>query len=383
MNTDAMLIPADQLIGELQRRRERKTNENAERDARHGKGRIPITSYMENIGWPELFGYEMPRVHEDPDFAAAQRLRELIFWADNVQDDTVPSASIQADVGMYWDITLFGMKIHHTPVGVPLFDPHPLNQGLDLSLLPPFDFHTTGDMPRVLSKHARLREIAETTYGGKLAVTFPFFQRGPLDIYVQLRGYEGFLDDVAGHPVELRAALDHLVDERLRFARERQRFLGEAALPPTTFIADDWVNVPFISPTMFRELVVPLYRRIRAEEGTPNGFHTCGNFEAVACDLVAALPEIEMLEVSPWNDVAALDALLPPRVGFVVSILNTISLGGAEAEQRQKLLPIREAARRRKVTLVAQAIERIPDTYEETLSRLNGFLRLAREVLHG
>jgi hypothetical protein len=90
-----------------------------------------------------------------------------------------------------------------------------------------------------------------------------------------------------------------------------------------------------------------------------------------------------MLEVSPWNDVAALDALLPPRVGFVVSILNTISLGGAEAEQRQKLLPIREAARRRKVTLVAQAIERIPDTYEETLSRLNGFLRLAREVLHG
>jgi hypothetical protein len=101
MNTAAMSIPVAQLLGELERRRERKEQEQAERDARFGKERVQVTSYMENIGWPELFGYEMHRVHDDPDFAAQQRLRELIFWADNVEDDTVPAASIQADVGMY------------------------------------------------------------------------------------------------------------------------------------------------------------------------------------------------------------------------------------------------------------------------------------------
>ncbi len=376
-----MSIPKAQLIGELERRTERKRKEVAERDARFGPGRVPMTSYMENIGWPELFGYEMHQVHDDAAFAAAQRLRELIFWADNVDDDTVPTAALQADVGWYWDITLFGMKIHHSPVGVPEFEPHPFRERLDLSLLGRFDFHATGDMPRLLAKYERLRELSTEEYGGKLEVTLPSFNRGPLDIYVQLREYVSFAEDAGARPDELRAALGYLVDERIRFARERQRYLGLPSLPPTTYVADDWVNVPFISPALFREFVVPLYRRIRAEEGPPSGFHTCGNFEAVALDLVGVFPEIEMLEVSPWNSVAALDAILPPRIGLQAAILNTVSLGGSEEEQRGKLVPVRNAARHRKMWLNVQAIERIPATYEETFARLNGFLALARRVL--
>jgi len=44
--------------------------------------------------------WKQPLIFARSDFAAQQRLRELIFWADNVDDDTVPSASIQAGVGM-------------------------------------------------------------------------------------------------------------------------------------------------------------------------------------------------------------------------------------------------------------------------------------------
>ena len=382
MNKDAMSIPAEQLIGELERRRERKLRAQDARDARHGADRVRVTSYMENIGWPELFSYEMRRMHDEPEFAAAQRLRELIFWADNVDDDTIPEATIQADVGMYWDITLFGMKIRHTPIGVPEFEPHTLQRGLDIRALGRFDFRQTGDMPRIIRKYARLKELAGSFYGGKLAVTFPCFHRGPLDIFVQLRGYEGFIDDVAERPDELRAALAFLVDERLRFARERQRFIGEPTLPATTFVADDWVNVPFISPSLFRDFVLPLYHSIRANEGPAHGFHTCGNFESVALDLVSVFPEIEMLEVSPWNDVRALDLLLPPRVGFIASVLNTVSLGGSENEQRRKVEPMRDASRHRKISVVAQAIQKLPATYEETLDRLNRFLGLARSILN-
>jgi hypothetical protein len=381
MNAAALSIPRDRLVGELELRRRRKLAENAARDARSGPGRVAVTSYMENIGWTDLLGHPMSRVHDDPAFAAEQRLRELVFWADNVDDDTVPVASIQADTGMYWDMTLFGMEIRHTRLGVPEFGRHPLREGLDRSFLPPFDFSATGDMPRILARHARLKEISADTYGGRLEVTFPYFHRGPLDIFVQLRGYEGFVEDAGARPAALAAALDHLTSERLRFARERQRHLGEPSLPPTTFVADDWVNVPFISPAMFRDFVAPCYRRIRAEEGPASGFHTCGNFEPVARDIAEIFPEIEMLEVSPWNSVTALDAILPPRVGFACSVLNTVTLGGSEAEQRAKLLPIRDAARHRKVSLSAQAIERIPDTWQETFARLNRFLALAREVL--
>jgi hypothetical protein len=377
-----MSIPASELIGELEHRRERKLRAQESLNKRHGADRIRVTSYMENIGWPELFGYEMHRVHDDPDFAAEQKLRELIFWADNVDDDTIPEASIQADVGMYWDITLFGMKIHHTLIGVPEFEPHALQRGLDISAMRRFDFRETGDMPRVIRKHTRLHELAGSRYGGKLAVTFPCFHRGPLDIFVQLRGYEGFIDDVAERPDELRAALAFLVDERLRFARERQQFLGEPGLPATTFVADDWVNVPFISPVVFRDFVLPLYHAIRANEGPAQGFHTCGNFVPVALDIMSAFPEIEMLEVSPWNDVQSLDHLLPPRVGFIASVLNTVSLGASPDEQRRKVEPIRDASRRRKISVVAQAIQKLPSSYEETLVRLNRFLGLARGILY-
>jgi hypothetical protein len=382
MNRAALSIPRDQLRGELDRRAERKRAEIAARDARFGPGRVRMTSYMENIGWPELVGYEMHQVHDDPDFAAEQRFRELIFWADNVDDDTVPVPTLTADVGWYWDITLFGMKIHHTPIGVPEFEPHPFRDRLDLSLLGRFDFRATGDMPRLLAKYERLREISVRDYAGRLEVLLPTFNRGPLDIYVQLREYVNFAEDAGARPAELHAALNHLVDERMRFARERQRYLGQPSLPPTSFVADDWVNIPFISPEMFRRFVVPLYRRIRDEEGPPSGFHTCGNFEAVVLDLVEVFPEIEVLESSPWNSIAALDAVLPARVGLHASILNTVSLGGSEAEQREKLEPVRDAARHRKMSLNVQAIEKLPPTYEETFQRLDQFLQLARRVLY-
>ena len=381
MNTSALSLPQSDLMATLEQRRERKRGEQAALDARHGSERVRVVSYMENIGWPELFGYEMHQVHDAPTFAASQYLRELIFWADNVEGDTVPEPSLQADVGWYWDITLFGMRIHHTPVGVPEFEPHAMQRGLDLSTLGHFDFHTTGDMPRLIDKYERLREIAARDYGDRLAVTFPTFNRGPLDIYVQLRGYEGFIDDCAERPAALHDALSFLVDERLRFAHERQRYLGEPGLPPTSFVADDWVNVPFISPTIFRDFVLPLYRRLQSEEGRVTNFHTCGNMESVVLDLLAAFPDIDMLDVSPWNSVAALDRIVPRRVGFGAALVNTVTLGGSEEEQRGKLSPIREAARGRKVRLVLQAIERIPDTYEETFRRLNACIGLARGIL--
>jgi hypothetical protein len=383
MNTSAMTLPVEDLVGELETRAARCAALRAAREAAAGARAVRISSYMENIGWPELFGYEMHRVHDEPAFAASQRLRELIFWCDNVEDDTVPEATMQADVGWYWDITLFGMRIHHTAIGVPEFEPHPFSRGFDPSTLGHFDFFTTGDMPRLIRMYESLREISVKEHGGRLAVSFPTFNRGPLDIYIQLRGFEGFVDDCAERPEELRAVLNFLVDERLRFAEERRRYLGEKSLPSTSFVADDWVNIPFLSPTIFRDFVLPLYRRLRAEEAPVTNFHTCGNMEPVARELLEAFPDITLLDVSPWNSVAALDAILPPRVGFLACILNTVTLGGSEEEQRSKLAPIRDARARRKMQVMLQAIVRLPGTYEETFRRLNACIALARAVVAG
>jgi hypothetical protein len=377
MNTTAMTLPTEALAGAVQERIARRTAEIAARDARQPH-RVRITSYMENIGWPELFGYTMDRFFTDPDFAVEQRLRQLIFWADNVADDTLPSTVLPADVGMYFDLTLFGQEIIHTPQGVPEFSPHPLAQALEFAALGTWDFQTTGAMPQLIANYRRMQEIAPDGF----QVSFPCFHRGPLDILVQLRGYENFVDDLAEQPEKVEAFLLHFADARLRYARERQAFLGEASLPPTTMIADDWVNVPFLSPSTIRDFVLPVYRRIRAQEGPLYRYHTCGNFEAVVADLLALFPDLPRLEVSGWNDVRAIHRALPAGLPIELHVRNAVSLSASADEQRALLDAVAEVARERPISLCAQAIVRLQPTYEETLGRLNGFIELGYAALN-
>ncbi len=382
MNNVALKLPKTQLLSELERRREVKTRKQAELDCRHGANRIRLVSYMENIGWPELFGYDMNRFLDDAGFSLEQNLRQMIFWADNVEDDSIPELSLMADAGMYWDATLFGQQIRHSETGAPEFLPHPLQYQFGLDLLGKFDFYKSGDMPKLLAKYERMKEISATEYGDKIKITFPCFHRGPLDLYVQLRGYENFLEDISDRPEKLRDALAFIVDVRSHFARARVTYLGEGTLPETSFVADDWVNIPFISPEIFRNFVVPEYARLEHDEGPVTGFHTCGNLLQVVADLLRVFPAITLLDVSPWNDLAVLDAAVRQQISFNINIKNTISLGDHDHEQLPILNTIAAIARHRRIVNVcAQAIVKLYPTYEETLARLNRFIVRSRKTL--
>ncbi len=381
MNCEAINIPGKRLLGELESRIVEKRKQQKELDAHYGSGRIRITSHMENIGWPELFGYDMNRYLEEPSFCFGQELRQKIFWMDNVDDDTIPDLGMPVGVGMYWDITLFGQQIRHDAIGVPEFLPHPFQQKFDLDLLGRFDFHRTGDMTLLLRKYQKMKKLAETEYEGKVRVCFPFFHRGPLDIYVQLRGYDNFIADVCERPDQLREALLFIADERFRFAKERQEYLGDKELPASTFIGDDWVNIPFISPAIFRDFVVPAYERIKTNEGPVTGFHTCGNIEPIVRELLEVLPEMSYLDVSPWNNVETLDRSVGSKIKFFAQIKNTVCLAGSEEEQRGLLEAIRGVGGHRDIEAHPQAIVKLQPTYDETLDRLNGFMELAKGVL--
>ena len=381
LNREAMGIPSESLVEALAERIERRRAVLAERDRTLGAGRIRIHSYMENIGWPELFGYDMDRLFADAEFGLETELRQRIFWLDNSLDDGLPGLHVVPTVGMYYDITLFGQEVSHTEIGVPLFEPHPIAQRPDLALIPPVDFHSSGQMPALIRQHEAFRRIAEQRYGGGLTVGFPTFNRGPLDVYVQLRGYERFVEDTRERPQFVHDFLARIVEERVKWNRQRRRYLGEPVpAEPTTRIDDDWVNVPFISPAIFREFVVPAYRRIAAAEGAVVGFHTCGVMTPVVEDLLGVFPGIGTLDVSGWNDFEALDRMLDRRVGFWLGFKNTFVLAGTPEQHREALERIARVGRRREVGVCAQAIVRLHPTYEENLGRMNGFISLAREV---
>jgi hypothetical protein len=379
MNDAALRLPRHQLPDALLERRRLRAEQVAARDAAFGADRVRVTSYMENIGWPELLGYDMNDYYADPDLAVEMLARQKIFWADNSDDDSDIDLTVTASTGFYYDMTLFGQVIRHTPEGVPQFDPHPITTDPRLERIAPFDFQSSGEMPVLIARYRRMAEINRREYGGQLQVVFPCFHRGPLDTLLQLRGYDGFIADAADRPELVRAFLDYFTRERLRYAAERQRFLGEPRLPDTTAVADDWVNIPFISPAMFRRFVLPVYRRIRAEEGPVTYFHTCGNLEAVALDLLEVFPELRRLEVSGWNDPRAIDRIVPLDIALDYHTINTLVLAAPLEDQRAKLEAFAVAARRRRVLVCAQSMVKLV-SYEDTLARMNAFIALARQV---
>ena len=87
-----------------------------------------------------------------------------------------------------------------------------------------------------------------------------------------------------------------------------------------------------------------------------------------------------MKSATAGNDFEQLDAALDPKIGFWLGLKNTFVLAGTAAQHRELLGRVRRVGQRRKVGVCAQAIVRLHETYEENLSRLNAFIRLARGV---
>jgi uroporphyrinogen-III decarboxylase len=380
MNKDALTIPKDRLGVEFQKRVQRKQEILDTRDAELGVDRIPITSYMENIGWPELFGFDMNDFFADPELAFEMQLRERIFWADNSLDDSYLDRTIYSDTGMYFDTTLFGTEIHHTKIGVPEFQPHPISQNPDPSIIKPFDFYQSGDMPLLIERYKKLKEISTTIYDNYFPVDFPGFHRGPVDIYVQLRGYENFLTDTVEKPEIVHEFLDFFVNERSRYRKEREAFLGTTDQTASPCVADDWVAIPFISPDIFMEFIIPAYRKIVANEGPVAHFHTCGRIDPIFADMLAVFPEISTVDMSWWNIMQIMDEIVPKNIAFAVAVINTFTLCSPPDEQRQKFEEILKVSKHRKVSLNTQAIVKLLATYEETMAKMNHTITLARSV---
>jgi len=378
LDRSALRIPGHKLLDELLERVEAKKQILAERDKAYGAARVRISSYPENITLPGLFGFDMNDYYKNPQLALEISLRSKIFWLDNSRDDGLASPDITV-ASMYFDMTLFGIEIKYQSDGVPLYGAHPLMEKADLTLLAPFDFYLSGEMPVTHERYRAIKKLSREVYDDRLAIEFPNFSRGPLDIYVQLRGYENFIDDTSGDARFTRELLSFIVDERNRYNQK----VAELNLRPRekVFIADDWVNVPFISPRIFEEYVLPAYRQIQENEGDVTGFHTCGVFGATAAQLLGAFPTIRSIDISGWNDFALMDDTIDQKIDFNLQFINTFVLFAPEEEKRAKLEQIAKIAKHRKVSVCAQAIVKAHDTLDESIAQMNAFIDLAREVL--
>jgi len=93
---------------------------------------------------------------------------------------------------------------------------------------------------------------------------FPVANRGPLDLFVQMRGYDNFADDTMENPKGVRLFDAFLPRMRVRFNVERAAYLGEPLQKKSSYIAMIGSTRSFTSPQHFRDLMFAVLPRHRS-----------------------------------------------------------------------------------------------------------------------
>lgn len=321
-----------------------------------------------------LFGLDFDRYFTDPAYYTEETLKLKLWRHRTFRDDNLITADLSASLGYYPEYTYLGMDVHVDAQGVAqLQTDHPLTQTPDLSLLQPIDFYTSGWMPRVLRWYDQISAEVD----GRLPVSFGMtWWRGPLDLAIQLRGYEAFMADAAERPEFVRGLLGFLTEQRCRWYEGYYRHFGLSPTPGA--IGDDWLNVPFISPAFFAEFVLPCYREIERFHGGLAWIHSCGN-QGPLQPYLRTLTSLNGFEVSPWTDMEETlgNISADKQLGFDLHP-TAVMLDDLET-MRAKLRAIKHACAGRTFSVQGGGAL-IRDSREDYVQRLRDWLVIAYEV---
>ena len=342
------------------------------------KGKVLISVALEEpICWHHLWGYDIRRLFTDPVFYCSETLHQRLWRFHNIPDDTKLDDTLTAWLGHYPEYTYAGMSVDFTSTGVPnIQTDHPLTRQPNLSSLQPVDFLSSGWMPRMIQWYSDIKDHI----GDKLQVRFQTWWRGPLDMAVQLRGYENLMWDSVENPEFVDGLLDFLVEQRRNWFGGYCRYFG--CDMPEGFLGDDWINVPFITPAFFERFVLPAYLKIERIHGCLRHIHSCGNQTPVQRYLLQ-IKTLASLEVSPWTDLEQTIKNMPVGMSIGINLHPNDVLFASEGEMKKKLRWIKDTCQGVQYSLATSGLTPINElSCEQAFCRqVQCWLNCAREIL--
>ena len=329
------------------------------------------------IVWATLYDFDANRYYSDARFYFAQNLLQKLWrWETFPDEDSPLNLDVPAWLGHYVEFTFIGLSVGFTPRGVPIIQTdHPLTRTPDLSLLRPVEFKTSGWIDRMLRWHEQLSVLA----AGRVHVPFAMvWWRGCLDLAVALRGYENLVADMVERPQFVHGLLKWLVEQRCRWYEGYYRHFG--LKPSIAYVADDWINVPFITPAMFADFVLPRYLEIEKFHGAIGGVHSCGN-QAPVQKYLLEIKSLPGLEVSPWTDLETTLANVPPAKNLVVALHPNDVLIAGRREMENKLTFIRDRCLGRNYTVATSGLTPLSDDHRRYEDSIRMWIEVGNQVL--
>lgn len=262
-------------------------------------GSIPFVVEPGLTMWAEVLGFDVKAYYEDPLTYLTAQLEMKVYHARHFQDDTYINKSVRLLFAMLLEGTVLGVPYGFTEHGYPWLDyMNPPIQDLgDLKTLELPDFYQSGIMPLVHRFYAEMTEALDDDF----LVQFPDWIMGPFGVACELRGFDQFLMDLLLAPEFSQGLLRFVVEARLLWQAECDRFLGVERT--RGLMGDDDVNCPTLSPALYREVILPLEMELGEHNGGIFYWHSCGNTTKLMDD-IARIPVLDLFHCGPWTDVA-------------------------------------------------------------------------------
>lgn len=336
-------------------------------------------SLEEHICWHHIFGIDVHQYFRDPALYFSQTLRNKLWrWQSFPDDDGRITARVPASLGWYPEYTFIGLDVTYSAGGVPSIQTdHDLTHYPELRRLPRVDFYHSGWMPRVLHWYDDLVAIA----GDRLPVSFDMlWQRGCLDLAVQLRGYGNLILDTKERPQFVHDLLKHLVEQRCLWYDAYHAHFGTK--PSPVGIADDWVNVPFITPGVFADFVLPRYLEIEAYHGGLLGVHACGD-QTPLQQYLLEIRSLPTLEVGPWTDLQQSLQNIPPTKHLHISLHPNDVLVATEEEMEHQLAEIMAACGSRSYSIGTSGLTPLSPDIHRFVGSLRTWTGIAGRLRQG
>ncbi len=332
----------------------------------------------EPIAWIKIFNFDIQRFYSDPEFYFEQVLRQKIWLCENFPEysEYVPF-EMPASLGYYPEYTFIGLKVAYNTDGVPVIENnHPLKSCADIALLKPVDFKTSGWMPRILKWYDAILKIS----AGRIKVTYNMeWWRGCLDQAIELRGFENFINDTIERPGFVKDLLGWLTENRCNWHRQYTEYFGTKIKPAS--IGDDWVNVPFITPSIFEDFVLPRYVEIEKFHGSLEYLHSCGNQTPLQKSILENLRTMEVYEVSPWTDLNQSIKNIPDTKKLNINLHPNDILVADKAVMRKQLETIAATCEGRKYKVNTSGLTPITADLQTFVQCIKDWLKTASDVL--
>jgi hypothetical protein len=333
----------------------------------------------EPIAWTKIFNFDINRYFTDAEFYFEQTLRQKIWLCENFPEYSayIPF-EMPVSLGYYPEYTFIGLKVTYNADGVPIIEnDHPIKSCADVKLLKPVDFKTSGWMPRILKWYDDILKIA----AGRIKVTYNMeWWRGCLDQAIELRGYENFISDTIERPGFVNDLLSFLAENRCKWHKNYSEYFGIKLKPAS--IGDDWINVPFITPTIFEDFVLPRYVDIERFHGSLEYLHSCGNQTPLQKSILKNLRTMQIYEISPWTDLDESLKNIPEDKKLNINLHPNDILVADETSMRNRLCAIRDKCRGRKYKVNTSGLTPITPDISEYVRCAKKWLETASNVLN-